>query len=106
MDAERLRNIPIQTTFQFGDAAEDKVHLVYRAGALDKAFWDWFYGENEATIFEALARVLIETGITVNGEPVPPTADALQAVITGQGARAIFRHIQEEYRAGKLRATS
>lgn len=107
MELARINNLPVRTTFQIGPDADDALHLVYRVGALTPEFWAWYYAPNGATVYDALERVLLETGITVDGEPVPPTAEAIRAAgLTAQVARAIFEHIREEFRAGKLSAAS
>lgn len=85
----------------------ESLEFSYRIGAMDAAFWEWYYDRaSGGDIFDVLERVLATTGITVAGAPVAPTAEALRGAIPGQFARAMFEHIKAERQAGKVRAAS
>lgn len=109
MELTTIKNLVIRTELRIGDGPDDVLKLAYRIGAFAPEFWAWYYAADNPnpSIFEILERVLVETGITVDGEPVAPTAEAMRAAgVPVQIAKAIWDHIRNEAQAGKLGATS
>lgn len=108
MEVSKINSLVLTTTMAVEEPGEDgtageALTFSYRIGAMDAAFWEWYYTPG-SEIWAVLERVLVTTGITVGGEPVLPTAEALKAAIPAQFAKAMFEHIKDERRAGKLRA--
>lgn len=112
MEATKINSLILTTTMVVEPPGEDgsggeQITFSYRIGAMGKEFWEWYYSPDQSSdIFDVLERVLVTTGITVGGAPVLPTAEALRATIPAQFAKALFEHIKDERRAGKLRAAS
>lgn len=107
MELARIKALALPTSMPVGEGGE-ALEFSYRVGALDPDFWAWFYGPDgaRATIYDVIERVCVTTGITVEGAAVPADAGALKgAGVPIQVLHAMFDHVRNEARAGKLSAS-
>ena len=86
---------------------DQSLEIAYRIGALGPEFAAWLNspegGLSPGSVYEAIARTCVSIGVTVDGAPVPCTAEALKdAQIPPQILHAILRHIREQASLGKL----
>jgi hypothetical protein len=104
MELSTLNDLVLRTEMPIGD---ESLTIFYRLGALGPEFDTWLAspdgGGRDNSLYEAVARVCVSTGITVGGEPVPCTGEAMQAAkIPPQVLKAILAHVRSEARVGKL----